>query len=387
MSPELNIVSHRASAALSVTLLSLSVLFCTTEGRAAPSAACSDAGISGFIPAKIERNPSPRYPKNALIDYNEGWVLLEYVVAKDGTIRDPVLRDAMGPSDLIDEAMRVVPTWKFMPATRGGVSVDEYRKRTEIVYRYESGTMSPTGQHDYVVVYVHPASPRLQASTHDGFARPFKRGNDLYNEKKYAEAIQVFEALLGERLNLYERSRASLALAMAYSELGDYARAFHYSGHATIRNAENLEQRRRADALALRMKLAIQNGAFAEAACVFEVLSSVDAAAAAPGTASAKMMTAINAVVGNAAPLEIPAKLAAVPYLGEPAGWQHRMLRTNFSFSRVQEGVKTFRLTCTGTVLEAAVDDEQQWNIPPLAGTCVLRVTGTPGSAFTLVEE
>ncbi len=356
-------------------------------GQTASALKCGNADIGGFIPAHIESNPSPRYPKNALIDGNEGWVVLEYTVSPNGSVHNPVVMDAMGPPELIEESIRVIPKWKFKPASRNGVAVDEHRKQTEFIYRYESGTMSPTNQHDFIVVYVHPAADRTQASTHDEFSRLFKQGNDHLERKNYPEAAQSFEALLRARLNLYERARASLALATLYSEAGDHPRAYHYIVHATIRNAENLEQRRRGEALTLRMKLAIQAGALAEAGCTFEKLGSIDPAAVAPESGAAKMMAAINALVASPAPLEIPAKLAAIPHLGQPAGWQHRLLRSNFSFAQLQGDVKSFRLACTGTVLEAAVDQEQQWNVPPGAGTCMLRVAGAQGATFRLVEE
>ena len=381
-------LQFRIGASILLCLAITAGAFSSYAAPQTPSALkCGNADIVGFIPANIETNPSPRYPKNALIDGNEGWVVLEYMVSANGSVRDPVVMDAMGPLELIEESIRVIPTWKFRPASRNGVAVDEHRKQTEFIYRYESGTMSPTNQHDFMVVYVHAASDRTQAFTHDEFSRLFKRGNDQLNDGKYAEAIQSLEDLLRARLNLYERARASLALAMAYSETGDFARAYHYIGHATIRNAENLENRRRGEAFTLKMKLAIQASAFAEAACAFEKLSSIDPAAIGPESRAAKMMAAINALIANPTPLEIPVKLAAIPHLGQPAGWQHRLLRSNFSFAQVQGEVKSFRLACTATVLEAAVDQEQLWSVPPGAGTCVLQVYGAPGATFRLVEE
>jgi hypothetical protein len=186
---------------------------------------------------------------------------------------------------------------------------------------------------------------------------------------------------------MYERARIAMTLSGVHAQLGDNARAYHHIVHATARGGESIEQRRRPEAFALRMKLAIQNGDFVDAACAYETLSSIDPASVAAGAPATRMMDAIRGIVATPAPLQIPAKLAAIPDLGQPAGWQHQMLRTHFSFAQIQGSAGKFKLSCTGTVLEAAIDEEQQWTIPPEAGACTLRLAGADGTTLKLVEE
>jgi TonB family protein len=350
-----------------------------------PPVTCAGPAIPNFVPAKIADNPSPKYPKYMLMDGNEGWVRIEYTVSANGEVKDPIIADSMGPNDFVEETLRIIPTWKFTPATRNGKAVEERRRSTEVIYRYKSGAMAPTDQSDWIVVYVHAAEARVGESTHDDFWADFKSASDKMNAGKYDVAAMTLERTLNKRLNMAERAHASSSLASASAMLGNDAAAYRAIKHATVRQAENLQKAQRDDALMFRMKLAIQHGDYADAICTYDALKAMDADTAAPDGAAGKMKAALDSVLKDPAPLRIAARLG-VSRSGAGA-WEHRMLRPNFSFDQIQGSVTSFRLSCTGTLLDLPIDTEQQWNIPASAGTCTLRVQGSPGASFVLVEE
>jgi hypothetical protein len=85
--------------------------------------------------------------------------------------------------------------------------------------------------------------------------------------------------------------------------------------------------------------------------------------------------------------LVLPGLIFANPTSEIPPAWTHVMTRPKFSFAAAGGEVKSFRLVCSRTVLEAAMDLEMQWTIPPDAGGCELFVFGAPNATFQLIEE
>jgi periplasmic protein TonB len=74
----------------------------------------------------------PIYPPQARMRRIEGSVLLEFVVAADGSVRDVVVASSH-PGDLfVSSAVRAVERWRFVPGSKGGESVaTRVRQRVE----------------------------------------------------------------------------------------------------------------------------------------------------------------------------------------------------------------------------------------------------------------
>ncbi len=68
---------------------------------------------------------APTYPERARERGTEGWVDLEFVVAKDGATRDPVVRGAE-PEGVFDRAaMDAVKRWRYVPRVVNGAVVEQ----------------------------------------------------------------------------------------------------------------------------------------------------------------------------------------------------------------------------------------------------------------------
>jgi protein TonB len=66
----------------------------------------------------------PEYPMRAQQQGVEGWVIVQYVVGKDGSVRDARALDAQ-PSGIFDRAaVQAVMSWKFSPAIRDGKPIE-----------------------------------------------------------------------------------------------------------------------------------------------------------------------------------------------------------------------------------------------------------------------
>ena len=322
------------------------------------------APIAGFEPARETAIPKPKYPKEAENEWSEGWVLLNFTVPADGSLRDPTVVDALGPKGFVNATTKALKFWQFKPATRNGVPVDQYGKEFTVEYR-----MQGVGAGEAV---------------HREFVRRYNEARALTGAKKYAEAIAMLEQAFKLRVNLYEAAMGSLGFAIAHAQLNEGYQALLHVRRATINGGEYLEKTVRTPAFALRVQLETRDGNYKAAICANKEMLEADPKG---DTDAAKTVEQINAGLSNPAPLAIPAILSRNPAVDEPARWWHPMLRSKFHLDQIQGEVKSFRLVCVGTVFEAEVDPEMEWNVPASAGECTLRVEGAPGATFRLIEE
>jgi protein TonB len=65
----------------------------------------------------------PRYPRRAARRQVEGFVKVEFTIAKDGSVQNPTVIDS-APSQIFDQAaLQAIVQWKFKPRTRAGKPV------------------------------------------------------------------------------------------------------------------------------------------------------------------------------------------------------------------------------------------------------------------------
>ncbi|MEQ1864296.1 MAG: energy transducer TonB [Micropepsaceae bacterium] len=335
-------------AALSFGILAAASSRSAAEPPAAASALAwiqceQDEGYPGFTKAELSFKPLLKYPKKALEDWSEGWALLEYAIRPDGTVRDVAVVDSLGPEDFVKTSVKAAAHWRYKPATRNGVPVEQFLHQSSILFLIEGSG---------------------REAAHGAFVRKYESARRLLADKHSDEAIATLESAFKARLNLYEEAMGSFALAIAYAQKSEWQRALSHIRHATIEQGRHLEKPLQAHAFALQVELEARNSSYHEAECAFKSLRLIDPPSAAGTSEPAKIIDRIHAVILDPKPLVFEAKLSALT--GE---------------------VKSFRLSCTGAAHEAAVDTETQWDVPANAGDCILRVYGAPGATLRVVEE
>ncbi len=86
----------------------------------------------GAIPqVRIE----PDYPQQAKVRGIEGWVTFRFTVATDGSVKDVEIVDAQPPHVWDRATIRAVSSWKYQPAVKDGVPVEQVGMMA--TYRFE----------------------------------------------------------------------------------------------------------------------------------------------------------------------------------------------------------------------------------------------------------
>jgi len=95
----------------------------STRASAARSEEASLPSLRPRPAGGLAGNPKPDYPLAARLRHEEGRVLLEVEVAADGGADKVAILSSSGYAMLDRAAILAVKSWRFLPATRGGVPV------------------------------------------------------------------------------------------------------------------------------------------------------------------------------------------------------------------------------------------------------------------------
>lgn len=342
----------------------LAALFVAVTHSAAVAAepgdgACELTFPAGFTPAvPVEQRP-PEYPREALNAWSEGFALLELTITPQGDVRDAFVVDAMGAKEFVSASVKAVLKHRYQPATRGGVPVAQMLRPYSISYMFRD---------------------TKSEADHAEFIDLFKRARRQLQDNRPDDTIATLERMFRWRVNFYEQAMGSYLLALAYAQKQDWESARYHAEHATFEE-QFLDPATLAAAKDLVVKLRARTGDLAGALCALRHLTPAARQPLAALEAEARTRLASDA------PLISDAKLIRVPLTDQPGTWRRKLARRKFSFANVTGQAASFRLACVATSLDAPVDMETEWTVPEQAGSCIIRVTGTPGTTFKFVED
>ena len=117
-------------------------------------AAVGQVGAPGKIKAKLDLNigaglqvtdgeylpivkVAPRYPRRALSKGIEGYVIVEYTVTKQGTVKDPVVIEAKPQGTFDKAAIKSALRYKYKPRVVDGTPIEVSGVRTKISFELE----------------------------------------------------------------------------------------------------------------------------------------------------------------------------------------------------------------------------------------------------------
>jgi protein TonB len=82
---------------------------------------------------------APDYPARAAARGIEGWVIVQFTITPTGSVRDPVVVEAMPKNVFDDAALKAIARWRYNPKVEGGVAVERVGVRTIIRFVLEQG--------------------------------------------------------------------------------------------------------------------------------------------------------------------------------------------------------------------------------------------------------
>lgn len=95
-----------------------------TTGKIAEDATQKNSAIVKKISASYLKNPAPKYPNKARILKQEGTVILDVLIDKDGKLKEVSIFKSSQYELLDQAALQTVKNWEFVPAKYGDKNIE-----------------------------------------------------------------------------------------------------------------------------------------------------------------------------------------------------------------------------------------------------------------------
>ena len=341
-------------------------------GPALAQNSSTDVPASSYVDAKIVDRAPPVYPPFAEVDRMEGWVILSFIISPQGEVTEPMIEDSTGIKAFESSAIEALKKWRYMPATRDGVPVEQAVRKFRMAFQIESpGNGATKG--------ARPA-----------FVRQYRDIQKLINERELAKAETLLQALeSAERQNLYEdawlwwlkftylktansddlsQERDALRIAIGYEQ--DYL-----PPDVMVTAAQEL------------YALEIKGNDFSAARRVFLRLRDSEAA---------RQSKYYEETIGVLRPhfdrvqqvIDGHDTLTVLATIGSHDYWVHDLMRGSFSLSDLKGNIQFLEVRCgRGTKRYESVAADTTWAVPDSWGDCGVYVKGGRGSSFVFQEH
>lgn len=315
------------------------------------------ANSTGLEPIRETRTLG-QYPSVMSAQGTEGFVQFDVKVTEQGDAGELSLVAFAGPPEMIRATAQAVKNWKWKPATLEGKPV-AVTTLTQMTYR---GPAQPG------------AGPRVISA--------YQKARDYIGSEQWGEARAVLdEAQASPKLNLYERGMLANIAASVAMKQNDYFEARRASALALNHSADVLPKSVVMGLWRTRIYASLALGDIVGGLEAFDRLKAkrygdVDEAIA-KFVAEARAKADSMQVFGMSARIPRPEDAESL-FLG--------LYRRVFTFRDVKGTLDRFVLSCKQQAIESKITDNAEWRIPASFSECNIRVHGTPGTTFTVVQ-
>lgn len=309
---------------------------------------------------------APEYPKRALRNRIEGWVVLRLVVMPDGTTDQVEIVDSSIDKIFDKYAIEAAKARVYKPAMLNGEPV----MQANVMVRQWFKLYSSDG------------------GVGKRFMRAYKKAQAAIDDNKLEKA----QTIIGE---LEEKDQKLLAevcyldmLKAAYfAKAGDQAATLKHIERALVMAdkvaAESiyfnlLRQAIVDNAKASRLRRSLEH---------YETLVKADQALADDDPIHGYAGKIRGVLNGNQTLLTTASiEKACQTCDGEQSFWDHTLNRNQFSIDQVAGSIDTLDIICEASIVTVDYEPKKQWAVKREGGACSLKVIGEVGTTFRLIE-
>jgi len=339
-------------------------------GSKIPSASAQEGpeiSAETFVKATPLERAAPRYPAGALQTGKEGWVMLSYVISPDGAVTEPMIEDSSGVEMLERAALEAVRKWRYTPAMRDGVPVEQSMTKTRIAFQIDQR---------------NPGASKA-------FQRKYVELAKLIDARDLQSVPPLLDELeFGGRANLYEDAwfwwlkfaYLEASKSSATAEKIDALRA------AVGHEEEYLAPDVFVSAAQRLYALEVQTQDYSAARNTFARLRDARAA-----KRSKQYESALEALTPSYARIEEliagTKPIASNAEIGSHDYWVHDLLRRSFAMDKIVGRVDVVDVRCErGTKRYDTFPLDGVWRVPESWGHCGVYIKGEPRTTFLFVE-
>ncbi|MGI9294467.1 MAG: energy transducer TonB [Pseudomonadales bacterium] len=340
----------------------ISIMLCLSTTYAQDADGDSEI-IESYSDAVATNRVAPKYPSSAIRRGREGWVIVSYIVTKDGEIAHPMIEDSSGDEAFEKAAIDVLSKWDYEPALRNGEPVDQSLTKHRMTFKLED---SETGaSRKFFRIY-----KRIDQLIADA---EFEQAGDQLNDLQYSQKQNLYEDAWFWWLNyqyLNARGQAaskdainSLRKAIGYEEVYLPTAVFTFALHKLY----VAELKKQDYSAAIQTYERLRDSRTAKKSDAYE--STIE-------TLSPSYQQILEAVEGDQL-LVFDAQIGSNDY------WVHRLIRRSFSLNDIDGSLEVVDIRCPQHNRQFSISETSAWTIPESWGDCGVYIKGVEGTTFT----
>tara|TARA_B100001057_G_scaffold270696_1_gene270842 strand:- start:790 stop:1830 length:1041 start_codon:yes stop_codon:yes gene_type:complete len=312
--------------------------------------------IEGFEHAKPIVKENPSYPRKKQIMGEVGWTIVNYMVDPAGNTYDITVRSSSGDSSFDKAAIKAAEKYRYQPANVDGSPVDS--SAATIITFDLSGSENAVSKdfRSYMKLFLTSYSEDDQKRA-DSRLRKMKRVPAVSHYQ--LEALAFAEALYQDKWGSKEQALTEFKRTKRYKVLPDSWR------RVVDLNIYNLQ-------FELRK--------FLDARETYRTLD--EAVGAEDKEDLLRFEQEINRLEKSGKPFRVPGEINSYNE------WWHSPLRPIFSFTNIEGRLGEVRLHCDAKYVGFGfIEPKKHYRIDPSHGSCSIKISGTEGTKFDLIER
>lgn len=310
----------------------------------------------------IERVP-PKYPVESARKGQEGWAKVSFVIDKEGNVLDLIIQDSSGLPSFEKAALRAISQWKYSPAMQDGKPIEQCQSQVQMDFVLDGkGGVTRSFKQDYTSILDAISANKLDEA-----------------EAKLAELGQA------QLWNLTESTYYWVANAVYAKEIKDTKTELRsirraLSGKIGKKATKGrLQDDNIAYLLERKFVLSLTESQYANAMEAFAQLKTVEG--------SEQSVIRLQPYADQLSQLlkgEDPLVLTTV--IEPEHRFFHKLSRDSFSLVIDHGDLDEVEIRCANKRSRFTVAENSEWHIPSTWGQCTIFVSGSPETAFSVVE-
>lgn len=315
---------------------------------------------SSQLPQPITRL-APKYPPGMARKGAEGWVQVNFVVGKQGNVKEVVINDSSGIDGFEREAIRAIKKWKYTPAFVDGQPVEQCHNQVQMDFKLHESKRAV--RRKFRSLYIKATDALADGDIQLGSQLTQQLfDNTLLNGMESAW-YSLLSADLAKAQNDELKELASVNRALSTDPRGEYVGKAIYQHTLSRQFILQVKRAKYVQALDTFMRIETQP----------DNQHNIDLLA--PYAAKVRDLLKTKQII-------------AVPgQINDKGDWWHQLSRSAFSLSEVNGQLNTVELRCNNKRELYSMATDSVWTIPPSWGRCSVRIVGESESQFTLLER
>ncbi|NOX69240.1 MAG: energy transducer TonB [Gammaproteobacteria bacterium] len=315
--------------------------------------------------ATILKNAMPEYPPDELQRQRHGWVRLNYVVTKDGSVIDPIIEDSGGGRVFERSALDAARNWIYEPATIKGQPVEQ----------------SITG--------VMITFPDIESDT--AMSGAFNRRSRDINRLLVSRDLEGAGRLIDDTfknfsLNIVDLARLWMLRGTLAQGVGDDELQLASYRRAAGNGGQWLSGGAYRRVMTSIVSLELSAGDYSAAITHYKMLVDKTGDSGTP-TRLRRAFDSVYQQIEKYEVLAVPARLIASRQCDDClADWQYVPLRRNLAIGNIKGSLRNIDIRCKWQRVVDEVSKDKVWTLPEEWGECRIIVFGDPGTTFDLLE-